>query len=123
MTQMDLPWLRGHPEKYERALGMGDGETRRGQAADVFGRVQGRGIAAGGRQWQVYRGDLELGLGETALLRWVQEVAIDGGHGSLGALTTSERAELVQLRRENRRLRMQREILKKATAFFARESV
>jgi len=66
---------------------------------------------------------LELGLGETALRRWVQQAAIDSGHGPTGALTTSERAELVQLRRENQRLRMEREILKKATAFFARESV
>jgi transposase len=37
-------------------------------------------------------------------------------------LTTSEREELGQLRRENQRLRMEREILKKATAFFAKES-
>ena len=37
-------------------------------------------------------------------------------------LTTPERAELAQLRRENRQLRMEREILKKATAFFAKES-
>ncbi|SRR5216684_6451001 len=64
----------------------------------------------------------ELGIGETALRRWVQKAAIDHGHGPTGALTTSERAELVQLRRENQRLRMEREILKKATAFFARES-
>jgi len=66
---------------------------------------------------------LELGLGETALRRWVQQAAIDHGRGPTGALTTSERAELVELRRENQRLRMEREILKKATAFFARESV
>lgn len=66
---------------------------------------------------------LELGIGETALRRWVQQAVIEAGHGPSGALTTSERAELVQLRRENQRLRMEREILKKATAFFARESV
>jgi transposase len=66
---------------------------------------------------------LELGLGETALRRWVQQAVIDDGRGPAGALTTGERAELVQLRRENQRLRMEREILKKATAFFARESV
>jgi transposase len=39
-----------------------------------------------------------------------------------GALTASERAELARLRRENRILTQEREILKKATAFFARES-
>jgi transposase-like protein len=65
----------------------------------------------------------ELGLGETALRRWVQQAVIDSGRGPSGALTTSEREELGQLRRENQRLRMEREILKKATAFFARESV
>ena len=64
----------------------------------------------------------ELGLGETALRRWVQQAEIDAGGGPTGALTTSEREELGQLRRENQRLRMEREILKKATAFFARES-
>jgi transposase len=65
----------------------------------------------------------ELGLGETALRRWVQQAEIDAGRGPGGALTTGEREELAQLRRENQRLRMEREILKKATAFFARESV
>ena len=65
---------------------------------------------------------LELGLGESALRRWVHQDEIDAGGGGSGALTSSERGELAQLRRENRRLRMEREILKKATAFFARES-
>ena len=64
----------------------------------------------------------ELGIGETALRRWVQQAAIDAGRGPGGALTTSEREELSRLRRENQRLRMEREILKKATAFFAKES-
>ena len=65
---------------------------------------------------------LELGIGETALRRWVEQAEIESGRGPVGALTRSEREELVQLRRENQRLRMEREILKKATAFFARES-
>jgi transposase len=65
----------------------------------------------------------ELGLGETALRRWIQQAEIDAGRGPGGALTTGEREELAQLRRENQRLRMEREILKKATAFFAKESV
>jgi hypothetical protein len=34
---LDLPRLRGHPAKHESAIGVDDGETRRGQAADVFG--------------------------------------------------------------------------------------
>ena len=65
---------------------------------------------------------LELGIGETALRRWVEQAEIEAGRGPAGVLTRSEREELVQLRRENHRLRMEREILKKATAFFARES-
>jgi transposase-like protein len=64
----------------------------------------------------------ELDLTETALRRWVRQAEIDAGRGPAGALTTSERDELAQLRRENKRLRMERDILKKATAFFAKES-
>jgi len=65
---------------------------------------------------------LELGIGETALRRWLAQAEVETGRGHVGALTRSERAELVELRRENQRLRMEREILKKATAFFAKES-
>jgi transposase len=64
----------------------------------------------------------ELDLTETALRRWVQQAEIDAGRGPAGALTTEERAELAQLRRDVKRLRMERDILKKATAFFAKES-
>ena len=64
----------------------------------------------------------ELDLTETALRRWVQQAEVDAGRGPTGALTTSEREELALLRRENKRLRMERDILKKATAFFAKES-
>jgi len=63
----------------------------------------------------------ELDLTETALRRWVEQAEVDAGHGRDGALTTDERAELAQLRREVRTLRMERDILKKATAFFAKE--
>jgi transposase len=52
---------------------------------------------------------------------WVKQADIDGGLRSDG-LTTEEREELRQLRRENKRLRMEQEILKKAAAWFARES-
>ena len=57
----------------------------------------------------------ELDLTETALRDWVRQAAIDAGRGQPGALTTDERAELTQLRREVRTLRMERDILKKAT--------
>ena len=64
----------------------------------------------------------ELDLTETALRSWVRQAEVGAGRGAAGALTTDERAELGQLRREVRTLRMERDILKKATAFFARES-
>jgi transposase-like protein len=47
----------------------------------------------------------------------------DAGRGDTKELTTPDHAELVQLRRENRQLRMEREILEKTTAFFAKESM
>lgn len=55
---------------------------------------------------------LELGIGETALRRWVEQAEVEAGRGPEGALKRSEREELVELRRENRRLRLEREILK-----------
>ena len=64
----------------------------------------------------------ELDLTETAVRQWVSQAAIDSGQGPTGVLTTAERQELGQLRREVRQLRMEREILKKATAFFAKEN-
>jgi transposase-like protein len=64
----------------------------------------------------------ELDLTETALREWVRQAEVDAGRGTPGALTTAEREELGRLRRENRTLRMERDILKKATAFFAREN-
>jgi transposase len=64
----------------------------------------------------------ELDLTETALRNWVQQAEVDAGRGPAGVLTTSEHEELVRLRRDNRRLQMERDILKKATAFFAKES-
>jgi transposase len=64
----------------------------------------------------------DLDLTETALREWVHRAAIDAGKGPAGALTTEERAELARLRRENRQLQMERDILKKAAKFFAKES-
>ena len=64
----------------------------------------------------------DLDLTESSLRNWVKQAEIDGGRGPAGALTSEEREELRRLRRENRQLRMEREILKKATAFFAKEN-
>src|SRR6266850_5506077 len=64
----------------------------------------------------------ELDLGETVLRTWVRQAAVDAGRGRPGVLTTDEREEFTLLRREVRTLRMEREILKKAAAFFAKEN-
>ena len=53
---------------------------------------------------------------------WVHQANVDRGESSHGELTTDERQELQQLRREVKHLRMEREILKKAAAFFAKEN-
>ena len=58
----------------------------------------------------------ELDLTEPALREWVRQAEIDAGRGQPGALTTDERAELAQLRREVRTLRMERDILKNCRA-------
>src|SRR2546425_10293726 len=63
----------------------------------------------------------ELDLTETALRSWVRQGEIDAGRGGPGAPTTAERGGLGRLRREKRALRVERGILKKATAFFAEE--
>ena len=64
----------------------------------------------------------ELDLGESVLRSWVRQAEVDVGRGRPGALTTDEREEFTRLRREVRTLRMERDILKKATAFFAKEN-
>ena len=62
----------------------------------------------------------DLGVADQTLRNWVQHAEIDDGVRD--ALTPNEREELHHLRREVRTLRQEREILKKAAAFFAKES-
>ena len=62
----------------------------------------------------------DLDLTETALREWVTRARADRTRGRTG-LTTAEREELARLRKENRQLRLEREILKNAAAFFASE--
>ncbi len=63
----------------------------------------------------------ELGLTSETLRLWLKQADLDAGTRRDG-LTTDEQEELRRLRRENRFLREEREILKKAAAFFAQES-
>ena len=64
----------------------------------------------------------DLDLTVTALRRWIVQYEVDSRADPAGPLTTGERDELRDLRKRVRDLEMEREILKKATAFFAKES-
>ena len=65
----------------------------------------------------------DLDLTESSLRNWVKQAEVDDqGPTEAGPLTSEERDELQRLRRENRRLQMEREFLKKAAAFFAKEN-
>jgi transposase len=62
----------------------------------------------------------EHDLTESSVYHWVKQAQVDRGHGPAGVLTTSEKAELSQLRRENRELRRERDFFEQATAYFAK---
>ncbi|NRQ34480.1 transposase [Nonomuraea sp. NN258] len=62
----------------------------------------------------------DFDLTETAVRQWVRQAEVDAGQRD--GLTSSEREELAALRRENQRLRQDVDILKRATAFFAKET-
>jgi transposase len=63
----------------------------------------------------------DLGVSESSLWRWLKQADVD--EGAKPGLTSDEREELAQLRRENRVLRMERDLLSRAAAFFASENV
>ena len=73
----------------------------------------------GRRHGVVTRVSVELGIGSETLRAWLKQAEID--QGSRPGLTTNERTRLLELERENRELRRANEILKTASAFFARE--
>ncbi|WP_461168425.1 transposase, partial [Tsukamurella serpentis] len=63
----------------------------------------------------------DLGISESCLRRWMSIDDVDAGRKE--GLSTAERAELAQLRRDKKRLEQEVEILKRASAYFARENV
>jgi transposase-like protein len=75
-------------------------------------------VAAGEPVAQVAR---NLGISESCLRRWMEQDAVDAGRKE--GLTSAEKRELVELRRKNRVLEMEIEILKRASAYFARENI
>lgn len=76
-------------------------------------------VLTGGRSvGQVAR---DLDLAESLIRGWVRQAEADAGRGST-VLTTAEKEELSRLRKENKVLRMEREILKRAATFFAKEN-
>jgi len=64
----------------------------------------------------------ELGLAQSLVRSWVGQAEIDDGKGHAGTLTSTEKEELSRLRKEVKVLRMEREILKRAATFFAKEN-
>ncbi len=64
----------------------------------------------------------DLGVSEQALRGWIRRAEVDDGRGQPGGLTTTEREELRRLRREVKTLQQEREILRKAAAYFAKET-
>ncbi len=93
----------------------------RAEAIALVRRVTagGAGGGGGGGTSPLTRVAHDLGVSVETLRAWVKQDDVDGGRRD--GLTTEEREELRQLRRENRLLRMERDVLKKAAVFFAKE--
>lgn len=64
---------------------------------------------------------MDIGISESCLRNWMTQADVD--EGKREGLTSDERRELTRLRRENRVLRMERDLLSRAAAFFAQENV
>lgn len=64
----------------------------------------------------------DLGISESCLRNWMAQADADT-NGSATKLTSAEKKELAELRRKNRQLEMENEILKRAAAYFARENI
>ena len=94
------------------------GRRKRRKFTDEFKAETVRLVEAGGKSIGAVARDLDLT--ESAVRKWVKQAEIDAGRGPAGALTTAEREEVQRLRRENCRLQMERDILKKAVGIFSK---
>ena len=65
----------------------------------------------------------DLGISQSCLRNWMAQADTDEGGGDTTRLTSAEKKELAELRRKNRQLEVENEILKRAAAYFARENV
>ena len=106
---MGLIRFGGHLPKGEYDVDHGGHEGQTGAVRLVLD--EGKTVASAAR---------DLGLTESSLRNWVEQARADRTKGKTG-LTTAEREELARLRKEVRELRMERDVLKKATAFFAKD--
>jgi len=93
---------------------------KRRQFTDEFKADAVRLVTHGGQSVGEVARNLDLTV--NALREWVKLAELDVGESPKGALTAAEREELGELRRRVKRLEMEREILKKAAAFFAKEN-
>lgn len=96
---------RPHPAEFRR------------RAVELANQLDGDGK----RVQTIARTAEDLGISESCLRNWMSQAAIDAGERS--GLSRDERRELVELRRRTRVLEMENEILKRASAYFARENV
>ncbi len=80
-----------------------------------------RDVVAVARRGELTRAEVaaDFGISEESVHRWLRQADIDDGIKD--GLTTAEQSEVVQLRRDKRRLEMENEILRRAAAYFARD--
>jgi transposase len=114
-----LPPVCGQPRKREYARGVVHGSKETKEFTPEFKAEAVRLTQVPGASVGKVAKDLDLT--ETALREWTKRAEVDAGKGAPGALTTAEREELTRLRRDNKRLQMERDILKAAATFFAKE--
>ena len=120
--QLDLTRCGGHPRVWRGILREGSPRAEEEYRVSVPRGVQGRSsvrLARSSPEKSIRQLAYELGIADQTLRNWVKQAQIDRGERE--GLSTEEREELRRLRKENKVLKQEREILKKAAAFFAKE--